>query len=206
MSNLSHTAKLSREHAAVLLVDQQLGLVVGSRYPDPETLCRNVLGLVRAAQILGVPIVATTTGEKVFGPVFPELKDALSDIEIIERSIIDPFEDSKVANAIAATERTHLITAGTFVEVCAVFTAVSANERSHHSYVAVDASAAANEIELYTAILRMTHAGVTVANYAALVVEMIADNADPKAQEVYQSIRSQYGVSSLAALSNRVNV
>ncbi len=34
----------------------------------------------------------------------------------------------------------------------------------------------------------------------------IADNADPKAQEVYQSIRSQYGVSSLAALSNRVNV
>lgn len=52
----------------------------------------------------------------------------------------------------------------------------------------------------------MTHAGVTVANYAALVVEMIADKADPKAREVYQSIRSQYGVSSLSALSNRVNV
>ncbi len=206
MSDLSHTAKLDRENAAVLLVDHQVGLVVGSRYPDPETLCRNTLGLVGAAQILGVPIVATTTMEQLFGPVFSELKDALSDIEILERSIINPFEDSKVAAAIAATKRTHLIVAGVFVSVCASFPAVSAQDRGYRSYVAVDASAAVNEIERHTAILRMTHAGVTVADYAALVVEMLADNADPKAQEVYQSIRSQYGVSWLAALRSGADV
>lgn len=206
MSDPSRTLKLGRDNAAVLLVDHQVGLVVGSRYPDPETLCRNSLGLVRAAQILGVPIVATTTMEKLFGPVFPELKDAVSDIEILERSKIDPFEDPRVADAIAATKRTHLIVAGVFVSVCACFPAVSAKDRGYRAYVAIDASAAADEIERHTAILRMTHAGVTVANYAALVVEILADNADPKAQEIYQSIRSQYGVSSLAALRSRADV
>jgi nicotinamidase-related amidase len=206
MSDLSHPLKLGRDNAAVLLVDHQVGLVVGSRYPDPETRCRNSLGLVRAAQILGVPLVATTTMEKLFGPVFPELNDALSGIEILERSIIDPLEDPQVADAIVATNRAHLIIAGVFVSVCACFPAVSAQERGYRSYVAIDASAAADEVERSTAILRMTQAGVTVANYAALVVEMLADNADPRAQEIHRSIRRQYGVSALAALRSCADV
>ena len=154
MSDLSHPLKLGRDNAAVLLVDHQVGLVVGSRYPDPETLCRNSLGLVRAAQILGVPLVATTTMEKLFGPVFPELNDALSGVEILERSIIDPLEDPQVADAIVATNRAYLIIAGVFVSVCACFPAVSAQERGYRSYVAIDASAAADEVERSTAILR----------------------------------------------------
>lgn len=200
MSSAVPAARLGRENAAVLLVDHQIGLVAGSRYPDPEILCRNTLGLVRAAQILGVPVVATTTMEDLFGPIFPELKEMLSGIDILERSKVDPFADSAVAEAIATADRTHLIVAGVFISVCSCFPAISATERGYHAYVAVDASAAADEIEQHTAILRMMNAGVTVANYAALVVEMLADNAHPKAQDVYQAIKSQHGVSTLAAL------
>jgi len=71
MSDDVRTERLRREQAVVLLVDHQVGLIVGSRCPDPETLCRNTIGLVRAAHILDVPVIATTTLEPVFGSVFP---------------------------------------------------------------------------------------------------------------------------------------
>jgi hypothetical protein len=145
-------------------------------------------------------LFATTTMEALFGPVFPELKEALGDTAIIERSIIDPFDDPTITAAIDATGRKQLITAGVFVSVCACFPAVSARQRGYSSYVAIDASAAIDSLERHTSILRMTNAGVIVSVYGALIVEMLADNADPKAQAVYEAISSQFGVPTLASM------
>lgn len=194
--------KLTRNNAAVLMVDHQNGIVTGSRIPDPETLARNSVGLVRAAKLLGLPVVATTTGKALFGPFFPELVAALGDTEIPERSHIDPFDDPRVAEAIRATGRTHLIVAGVSLAVCACIPAISAAERGLRTYVAIDACAALDELEVQTSLHRLTQAGVTVTTYGALIVEILADNADPKAQEVYSAIRSQYSFSTLGALSN----
>jgi len=204
MTNTSPTSKLAPENAAILLVDHQVGLIVGSRYPDPETLRRNALGLVRAARALEVPIIATTTLEGLFGPVFPELAEALGRAGIIERTKIDPFDDARIAEAIATSGRTHVITAGVFISVCAALPAISATERGYRSYVALDASAAIDAVERDTAILRMSNAGVTVTVYGALMVEMLADNADPRARAVYQAIGTQYGVPTLASMRSPV--
>lgn len=202
MPNAASNQRLARDNAAVLMVDHQNGIVAGSRIPDPETLARNSVGLVRAARILGLPVIATTTGKALFGPLFPELVEALGDTEIPERSQVDPFDNAGLAETIRATGRTHLIVAGVSLAVCAVFPALSAVGRGLRTYVAIDACACLNELELQTSLHRLTQAGVIVATYGALVVELLADNADPKAQEVYQAIRSQYSFSTLGALSN----
>ena len=62
MSDLSHALNLGRDNTAVLLVDHQVGLVVGSRYPDPETLCRNSLGAKTAK---AGEVIFMTAGTKV---------------------------------------------------------------------------------------------------------------------------------------------
>ena len=86
---------LRREDAVVLPVDHQVGLVVGSRYPGPETLKRNTFGLVGAADVLNMPLIATTTLEEVFGPLFPELSEAVTS-KSIERINIGPFDDPRI--------------------------------------------------------------------------------------------------------------
>lgn len=158
------------------------------------------MGLARSAMLLDVPIVATATLTRRFGPLFPELAELLSNAEVIERTKINPFDDPRIVSAIEQAGRTNLIIAGVFISVCTCFPAMSAREAGYGAYAAFDASAALDEPERRTAILRMTQAGVIVANYSALVIEMLADNADPKAAEVYGAIASQYGVSSMAAL------
>jgi len=188
--------RLTRANAVLLLVDHQVGLVAGSRYPEPQDLRKNAVGLTRAAKILGVPIVATTTmSEGMFGPIFPELADVLKDQEIIDRITVNPFDEPRITSAIKKTGRSKVIVAGINTAVCTCFPAISAVNAGYGAYAAIDASGAFDATEQQTAMIRMTQAGVIVADYNAIVVEMLANNADPLAPQVYAAIGLSHFVS-----------
>jgi nicotinamidase-related amidase len=181
--------RLTRDNAVLLLVDHQVGLVAGSRFPEPQDLRKNVVGLARASKILGVPIVATTTmSDGMFGPIFPELADILKDQEIIDRTKVNPFDEHKITSSIKKTGRSKVIVAGVNTAVCTSFPAISAVNAGYGAYAAIDASGAFDATELQTAMIRMTQAGVIVSDYNAIVVEMLANNADPTATQVYAAI------------------
>jgi hypothetical protein len=100
---------LTRNTAAVLLVDHQVGLLLGSRNPDPLVLRKNTVGLARAAQLLGVPLVVTTTmADGMFGPLFQELADLVPTDQVINRTTVNAWHEPRVVEAI---ERTMALTA-----------------------------------------------------------------------------------------------
>jgi len=119
------------------------------------------------------------------GPTFPELVEALPDVEIIDRSSVNAFDDERVAGAIAATSRKKLIFAGISLEVCAAFPAITAIGKGLGAYVAVDASGTFSETKRQAGLLRRLQAGVIVSEYATLMVEILKDNARPEAGAVY---------------------
>ncbi|GAA5017025.1 hypothetical protein GCM10023317_57350 [Actinopolymorpha pittospori] len=64
--------RVTRDNSAVLLIDHQTGLFTGVRDIGVAELKHNVVGLAKAAQILGVPIVAATTArDSMWGPTIP---------------------------------------------------------------------------------------------------------------------------------------
>jgi len=188
--------RLTRTNAVLLLIDHQVGLVAGSRYPEPQDLRKNVLGLARASMILGVPIVVTTTmSAGMFGPIFPELANLLKDQEIIDRTTVNPFDEPRITSSIKRTGRSKVIVAGVNTAVCTCFPAISAVNAGYAAYAAIDASGAFDATEQQTAMIRMTQAGVTVADYNAIVVEMLANNTDRLASQVYAAIGLSHFVS-----------
>jgi nicotinamidase-related amidase len=171
---------LTSQNAALVLVDHQVGLMSGVRDYSIGELKHNVVALAKAAKALKLPIVVTTTArDSMWGPTFPELVEALPGVEIIDRSSVNAFDDARAARAIEATNRKKLIFAGISLEVCAAFPAITAVGKGLDAYVAVDASGTFSEI------LRMLQAGVIVADYATLMVEILKDNARPEAGVVY---------------------
>ena len=74
------TERLTRNGALLLLVDHQVGLYTGVRDIDVLQLKHNIVGLTRAMLALKVPVVVTTTTEKMWGPLIPELADVLHGI------------------------------------------------------------------------------------------------------------------------------
>ncbi len=180
---------LSADNAALVLVDHQVGLMTGVRDYSIAELKHNVVALARAARALDLPIVTTTTSaDTLWGPAFPELQEALPGHSFIDRTTVNAWDDPRVEAAIRATGRRKLVFAGVSLEVCAAFPAMRAAREGFEAYVAVDASGTFNATKRETGILRLVQSGVVAADTSSLIVEILGDNASPKAQEVYTAL------------------
>ncbi|MFE4801415.1 isochorismatase family protein [Streptomyces sp. NPDC056708] len=187
---------ITRENAAVVLVDHQVGLLSGVRDIPVGELKHNVVALARAATVLGIPLVATTTAaDSMWGPTIPELVQALpGEQKIIDRSTVNAWHDDRVREAIEATGRQKLILAGVSLEVCAALPAISATAAGYDAYVAVDASGTFSQAKREAGLLRMQQAGVIVSDYATCMVEALADNALPEAGDLYAALDMPFAV------------
>lgn len=189
MTNLNNPEPLTRDNAAVVFIDNQVGLMTGIRDYSIADLKHNVVGLAKAAKALGLPIVTTTTSSQtLWGPAIPELQEALPDHTFIDRTTVNAWDDSRVEAAIRATGRSKLIFAGLSLEVCAAFPAMRAVREGFEAYIAVDASGTFNMTKRETAMMRLTQAGVVVADGASLMIEILADNASDQAGDVYGAL------------------
>lgn len=180
---------LTADNAALVLVDHQVGLMTGIRDYSIAELKHNIVALAKAARVLDLPIVTTTTSaDTLWGPAFPELQAALPGQEFIDRTTVNAWDDPRVEAAIRATGRSKLIFAGVSLEVCAAFPAMRAVREGFEAYVAVDASGTFNTTKRETGIARLIQSGVVAVDSASLMVEILADNASPQAQDLYMAL------------------
>ncbi|MBP8531763.1 isochorismatase family protein [Streptomyces sp. MK37H] len=184
------------ENAAVVLLDHQVALLSGVRDIPLGELKHNVVALARAATVLAIPLVVTTTAAgSMWGPTAPELVQALpAGQQIIDRSTVNAWHDDRVREAIEATGRKKLIFAGVSLEVCAALPAISARTAGYDAYVAVDASGTFSQAKREAGLLRMQQAGVIVSDYATLMVEALADNAAPQSAALYAALDMPFAV------------
>jgi nicotinamidase-related amidase len=181
--------RFTRDNTAVLLIDHQVGLFTGVRDINVNELKHNVVGLARAARALELPIVAVTTArESLWGPTIPELKEALGDSDILDRSTVNAWDDDRFVAQVNATGRDHLIIAGLSFEVCASLPAITSREKGFHPVVVVDACGTFSHHKREAGLARLSTLGIEVSDYATMMVEIMADNADPTANAVYTAL------------------
>src|SRR5882724_9438620 len=180
--------RLTPDNAALLLIDHQVGLFTGVRDIPVAELKHNVVALAKALKVLSVPIIVTATSPEMWGPVIPELTEALPGISIINRTTVNAFDDARFAKAVEATGRKKLIIAGVSTEVCLAWPAIFATGIGYDAYAVIDASGTFSETKRITGLLRMVQAGVIVTDYCTVAVEMLKDNANPKAGALYGAL------------------
>src|SRR5260370_11154110 len=135
--------RITRDNSAVCLIDHQVGLLTGVRDIAISELKHNVVGLAKAARILGIPTIASTTAKDVFwGPTFPELLAVLdtNKYPINDRMTMNAWDDPNFVKAGEATGRKHLIFAGFTLQVYAALPAYPALAASSKTYFGLHAS------------------------------------------------------------------
>src|SRR5439155_26587910 len=180
MEPKKYQERLTPDNAALLLIDHQVGLFTGVRDIPVAELKHNVVVLAKAPRVLGVPTIVTATWPALWGPIIPELTEALLGVPIIARTTVNAFDDDRFAKAVEAAARKKLIIAGVSIEVCLAFPAIHATAAGYNAYAVIDASGTFSETKRVTGLLRMVQAGVIVTDYATVAVEMLKDNASPK--------------------------
>jgi nicotinamidase-related amidase len=104
-------------------------------------LLRNNCALVaKAAREFKVSTILTTVAEKTFsGPIYEEIRSVFPKDEIIDRTTMNTWEDTRIAKRVNEIGKSRIVLAGLWTSVCIVGPALSALDQGFEVYVIADA-------------------------------------------------------------------
>ena len=172
----------THEDCALLLIDYQKEQFESIRSETPAELVElHARWLARIARAFDVPIVLSTVGVE-YGfnsPTQPALLAELPDIEPIDRSSMNAFEDQAFREAVEATGRKRLIFGALQTEVCLTFAVIEALKAGYEAQFITDAVGSRSQIEHRTGIERLSSAGAVPNTAVGVFCELFRDWAGP---------------------------
>jgi nicotinamidase-related amidase len=172
------------EDCALVLIDYQKEMfeVIRSE-TDAAIVELHVRLLAKTAKTFDMPIVLSTVGVEfgLNGPTLPSVLSELDDIEPIDRSSMNAFEDDAFREAVEATGRKRLIIGGLHTEICLTFATVQALKDGYDVMFVTDAVGGRSQIAHRTGIERLSHAGAVPSTALAVTTELFRDWATPPA-------------------------
>jgi hypothetical protein len=127
------------------------------------------------------------------GPTLPSILSELDDIEPIDRTSMNAFEDEAFSEAVKATGRKRLIIGGLHTEICLTFATVQALKDGYDVMYVTDAVGGRSQAAHRTGIERLAHAGAVPTTALAVTTELFRDWAgplrDPAIDTIYWSFR-----------------
>jgi nicotinamidase-related amidase len=175
MRNTGLNALLRPEDNVLVLIDHQPYQLANLNSHEPQMVVNNATGLAKAAKAFGVPTILTSVLAERGGLIFPQITEVFPDQEVIDRTLINTWQDPKVVDVVKATGRKQLIMAGLWTEVCVAMPAIQALGEGWDVTVITDASGAVSVEAHQVAIQRMIAAGANVMTWLALAAEWQRD-------------------------------
>lgn len=166
---------LRPEDSVLLLIDHQAYQLASLGSHDPQTLVNNTVALAKMAKAFQVPTILTSVISARGGLLFKPLTDVFPGQEVIDRTLINTWQDKPTVDAVNATGRKQLIIAGLWTEVCVAMPAIHAAGEGWDVTVVTDACAGVTVEAHEVAIQRMIAAGVNVMTWIAVASEWQRD-------------------------------
>ncbi|MCS0502953.1 hydrolase [Ancylobacter mangrovi] len=166
---------LRPEDSVLVLIDHQPYQLANLNSHEPQMVINNTAGLAKAARAFGVPTILTTVIAERGGLLFPQITDVFPAQEIIDRTLINTWEDPKVVDAVKATGRKQLIIAGLWTEVCVAMPTIQALGEGWDVTVVTDACGGVSVESHEVAIQRMIAAGANMMTWIAVAAEWQRD-------------------------------
>ena len=166
---------LRPEDSVLVLIDHQPFQLTNLNSHDPHAAVNCATALAKAAKAFNVPTILTSVIAERGGWIFPQITDVFPGQEVIDRTLINTWEDKKVVDAVKATRRKQLVLAGLWTEVCVAMPAIQALGEGWDVTVVTDACGGVSVEAHQVAIQRMVGAGANVMTWLAVMAEWQRD-------------------------------
>ncbi|MGF1520895.1 MAG: isochorismatase family protein [Leptolyngbyaceae cyanobacterium] len=183
----SSSDRLSKDNAALVMIDHQTGLLSACTDIPVERLRHNIIGLAKIGKLFDLPVVLTQGGYgglNAGGPLIAELVNLFPDVPIIDRHHPNAFDDPNFRSAIEATGRQKLILAGCTFDYCCALPALNLAAEGYDVYAVVDASGNWDVLTTQATLIRLAQHGVEVVNWIAVWGELYRDHNSAMEQRV----------------------
>lgn len=188
MDNQSHRYLLRQDQALLLLVDVQEKLLPAMGHP--ERLQDSIATLLKACDLLSVPIVVTEQVPHKLGSTVQALKNLLPvEAAIFGKSSFGCGESPDILAFLNSLERRQVILCGLETHVCVQQTAHQLLERGFEVHLMSDAVQSRAKHNHKTAINRMIQSGVIPSTVEAALFELLGDCEHPAFRSVQALVK-----------------
>jgi nicotinamidase-related amidase len=185
---------LNQDDHTLLLIDHQSQMAFATKSIDAIQLRNNAALVAHAAATFGVSTIITSVAEKSFsGPVFDEIKEAFPRAEIIDRTTMNTWEDTRIAVQVNAIGKERLVLAGLWTSVCIVGPALSALDQGFEVYVIADACGDVSDEAHQRAMDRMVQAGARPMTSLQYLLELQRDWARGETYHETVDVAKKFG-------------
>ncbi|WP_412778299.1 hydrolase [Thalassospira lucentensis] len=190
---------LRPEDSVLMLIDHQPYQLANLNSHDPHMVVNNTVGLAKVAKAFGVPTILTSVIARQGGNIFPQITDVFPGQEIIDRTLINTWQDQNAVDTVKETGRKQLVIAGLWTEVCVAMPTIQALGEGWDVTVVTDASGGVSVEAHEVAIQRMIAAGANMMTWLALASEWQRDWArEEHIPELAEILKQHAGASGVA--------
>lgn len=164
---------LTPSRCALLIVDIQERLmpVIAGR----EQVVNNAALLIKAANTLHIPVLATTQYKARIGELLPEIMAEIGAAPTIDKMEFGGFHNPRIAKAVADLPREvdTLIIAGVETHICVYQTTMGAIQAGYAAWVPADAVSSRARANHRTGLNRIREIGGIVVNTELIIYELL---------------------------------
>lgn len=179
---------LHAQQCALVVIDVQEKLL--PPIFEKERLVRNSQLLVRLANILSLPIIATTQYAKGLGQIVPQISSLLSGVESLDKLEFGCFGNGEFCSNVARLRgRNTLLLCGMETHICVLQTVLGALNQGHVVHVAADAVSSRTELNWKLGLNRMRDAGAVISSTEMMIYELLGKSGSPEFKEMLKYLK-----------------
>lgn len=167
---------MTAERSLLVVVDAQERLLPAMSGAD--RVIKNMGLLLRAADELAVPVLASEQYPRGLGPTVPEIA-ALLPTPAIAKTTFNCLDEPLFAAPFSACDRSVVILTGVEAHVCVLQTALQCKAAGRQAYVVADATASRVEASAERAYARLRDEGVRIVTAEMVVFEWLGRAGTP---------------------------
>ncbi len=171
--------RLAPENCALMVVDIQERMM--QAIPAKDEVVNNTVLLMKAANLMHMPIVASTQYVARIGELLPEITAELGDSVPLDKLEFGCFGNETIEQAVKGLPDSvnTLIVCGVETHICIYQTVLGALMNGYRVWVPADAVNSRAEINYQTGLSRIRETGGVVANTEMIVYELLQKAGTP---------------------------
>lgn len=180
---------LVAEQCTLVVVDIQEKLLPPIFQKDQ--LVRNAQLLIRLADILKMPAIATTQYSKGLGNTIPEIASLLPHSETIDKLAFSCFGSDTFCTSLRRMpgQRTTVLLCGMEAHICVAQTALAALREGYLVHVASDAVSSRTEWNRNVGLERMRSAGAVISSTEMIIYELLGSSGTPAFKDILKHLK-----------------
>jgi nicotinamidase-related amidase len=182
---------LQVDKCALLVIDIQEKLL--PPIFNNELLVRNTQLLLRLANILCVPVTATTQYVKGLGPTVPDVASLLpAQADPIDKLEFSCFGSDRFCSTLKSLpgSRNTVLLCGMEAHICVMQTALAALEKGYIVHVAADAVGSRSEFNWKIGLERMRDAGCVISTTEMMMYELLRQSGTAAFKEMLKHLKA----------------